>query len=293
MQVTLLGAGDTTGTPTPGCGCDTCERARDPDEELRRRLHERGVDVARRGRVERSRFSVHVAGPDGCLLIDASPDFRYQFLAADVTLPDAVVVTHVHFDHLDGLGNAYRLLSDVPVYAADETDPETGESVAETIARRYDYLDAVDVHPETPGEPFEAVGLSVELVPVVHPPLLCYGVAVSDPETGGMLALTGDTSFGIPAASREALSGADLLLTDGIVPADLCEYHPKGGSHPDEEGEGVYRTFGTKHMTIEGARAMGEELGADRTRVVHTAHYTPSDVAFEEDIAVDGERYLL
>jgi len=41
MEVTLLGTGDTTGTPTPNCGCGTCREAR-----------ERGV--------ERSRFSVHV-----------------------------------------------------------------------------------------------------------------------------------------------------------------------------------------------------------------------------------------
>jgi len=41
MEVTLLGTGDTTGTPTVGCACETCETAR------------------RRG-IERSRFSVHV-----------------------------------------------------------------------------------------------------------------------------------------------------------------------------------------------------------------------------------------
>lgn len=271
MEVTLLGTGDTTGTPTPGCECDTCERARSAG-------------------VERTRFSVHVEGPDGSLLIDASPDFRHQFLERDVGLPDEVVVTHIHFDHLDGLGNLYRLTSDVPVYAADETDPETGESVAETVARKYDYLDAVEVRPRAPRERFAAAGLSVELVPVVHPPLVCYGVVVEDPETGGKLALSGDTSFGIPEESREALAGADLLLADGIVPADYCEYHPKGGDH---EVDGVYRTFGTKHMTVEGARLLGERLDADETRIVHTSHYAPAEVAFADDVAVDGERYDL
>ena len=29
MRVTLLGTGDTTGTPTVGCDCETCERARE------------------------------------------------------------------------------------------------------------------------------------------------------------------------------------------------------------------------------------------------------------------------
>ncbi len=272
MQVTLLGTGDTTGTPTPGCDCDTCERARDLG-------------------VERTRFSVHVRNEetDDCLLIDFSPDFRQQFLRADVALPDEAVVTHVHFDHLDGLGNVYRLLDHLDVHAAGETDPATGKSVAETVADRYDYLDRVTVVSETPLEPFEACGFDVTLVPVVHPPLVCYGVVV---ETGdAKLAVTGDTAFDVPAASRDALRDADLLLADAIVPASLCEYHPQGGDHHDADG--VPRTFGTKHMTREGALDLSDELDAERVRIVHAAHFYPADEAFEEPLAVDGERYAL
>ncbi|SDG01472.1 MBL fold metallo-hydrolase [Halorientalis regularis] len=274
MEVTLLGTGDTTGTPTPGCSCDTCERAR-----------ERGV--------ERTRYSVHVRNErtDEALLVDASPDFRHQFLERDVDLPDAAVISHIHFDHLDGLGNAYRLFGDLPVYAADETDPETGESVAGTVRSDYDYLDAVTVSAESPFEPFETCGFEVTLVPVDHPPLVCYGLAIEDPETGAKLSLSGDTSYGIPDESREALADPDLLLADGIVPAHLCEHHPYGGKHEDEDG--VPRTFGTKHMTIEGARSLGAELDADETRIVHLSHFIPADEAFDEDLAVDGERYEL
>jgi phosphoribosyl 1,2-cyclic phosphate phosphodiesterase len=274
MEVTLLGTGDTTGTPTPGCSCDTCERAR-----------ERGV--------ERTRYSIHVRNErtDESLLVDASPDFRHQFLERDVDLPDAAVISHIHFDHLDGLGNAYRLFSDLPVYAADETDPETGKSVAETVRNDYDYLDAVTVSAESPFEPFETCGFEVTLVPVDHPPLVCYGLVVEDPETGAKLSLSGDTSFGIPDESREALADPDLLLADGIVPAHLCEHHPYGGKHEDDDG--VPRTFGTKHMTVEGARSLGEQLDADETRIVHLSHFIPADEAFDEDLAVDGERYDL
>jgi phosphoribosyl 1,2-cyclic phosphate phosphodiesterase len=274
MEVTLLGTGDTTGTPTPGCSCDTCKRAR-----------ERGV--------ERTRYSIHVRNErtDEALLVDASPDFRHQFLERDVDLPDAAVISHIHFDHLDGLGNAYRLFSDLPVYAADETDPETGKSVAETVRNDYDYLDAVTVSAESPFEPFETCGFEVTLVPVDHPPLVCYGLVVEDPETGAKLSLSGDTSFGIPDESREALADPDLLLADGIVPAHLCEHHPYGGKHEDDDG--VPRTFGTKHMTIEGARSLGEQLDADETRIVHLSHFIPADEAFDEDLAVDGERYDL
>jgi len=293
MEVTLLGTGDTTGTPTVGCDCGTCQRARQPGDALRRRLRERGATVTASGGVERTRFSVHVHNErtGESLLVDFSPDFRRQFLREDVPVPDAGIVTHVHFDHLDGLGNLYRLVDGIDVYAADEADPVTGESVAETVANDYAYLDAIGTHPRSPGEPFEACGFEVRLVPVDHPPLLCYGLTVEDPETGAKLSLTGDTSYDVPAPSQAALADADLLLADAIVPAALCEYHPLGGSH--EGDDGVPRTFGTKHMTREGALTLADGLDADRTRLVHAAHFYPAEEAFEQPLAVDGERYVL
>lgn len=272
MRVTLLGTGDTTGTPTPGCSCATCERAR-----------ELGV--------ERTRFSVHVENErtGETLLVDASPDFRSQFLTQDVALPDAAVITHIHFDHLDGLGNVYRLVDSLDVFAANETDPETGESVAETISRKYHYLDRVTVRPKSPFETFQAAGFDVTLVPVDHPPLLCYGLVVEGPDA--KLALTGDTTYSIPERSRDRLADADLLLAEAILPAASCEYHPIGGADYDENG--VPRTFGTKHMTREGALDLADELGAARTRLVHLSHHFDAEEAFADELAVDGETFSL
>ncbi|RRJ30976.1 MBL fold metallo-hydrolase [Halocatena pleomorpha] len=273
MRVTLLGTGDTTGTPTPGCECETCHTAAD-----------RGV--------ERTRFSVHVENENTgeSLLVDTSPDVRYQLLRDQVALPDAIVITHIHFDHLDGLGNAYRLFESLPVYAANETDPTTGESVAETIDRKYDYLDRVTVSPQPPLEPFETCGFTVTLLPVEHPPFLCYGVTIED-ETGAKLSITGDTNFNIPDATRDQLADPDLLLADAIVPARLCDHHPLGGRH--ETDAGVPRTIGTKHMTMEGALSLAEELNAERTRLVHVSHFPTPEEAFGDHAAVDGERYQL
>ncbi|MFB6097209.1 MAG: MBL fold metallo-hydrolase [Haloferacaceae archaeon] len=273
MRVTLLGTGDTTGTPTVGCECETCERAR-----------ERGV--------ERTRPAILVENDrtGEALLIDASPDFRHQFLTHDVPLPDAALITHIHFDHLDGLGNAYRVFDDLPVHAAGETDPETGESVAGTVRRKYDYLDRITVHAQEQFEPFRVCGFDVTLVPVDHPPLLSYGVVVEDPETGAKFSFTGDTNFGLPEESSRRLADPDLLVADAIVPASLCEYHPMGGQHHDDAG--VPRTFGHKHMTREGAIDLGERLGADELALVHVAHFYPVEEAFEEPLAVDGEQYV-
>ncbi len=293
MQVTLLGTGDTTGTPTVGCGCETCQRAKAPDDELLARAREQGATITAGGGVERTRFSVHIHNErtDETLLVDFSPDFRQQFLREEVPLPDEAIISHIHFDHLDGLGNCFRLIEHLDVHAANETDPETGKSVAETVQSDYHYLDQIEVRPQTPLESFDACGFEVTLVPVNHPPLVCYGLVVEEPETGAKLALSGDTSYDIPEASRDVLADPDLLLADGIVPANLCEYHPTGGAHHDDDG--TPRTFGTKHMTREGALSLAEELNATETRLVHIAHYYPADEAFEQPLALDGERYEL
>lgn len=274
VRVTLLGTGDTTGTPTIGCDCATCERAR-------------------REGLERSRFSVHVRNPrsDECLLIDMSPDFRHQFLTHQEPLPDAVIITHIHFDHLDGLGNAFRLFDELPVYGANETDPVTGQSVVETIREKYYYLNRIDVTGVAPFTPVEICGLEVEFVPVDHPPLVSYGLVITDPVEGSRLVVTGDTSYAISDDARSAFAAPDLLLADAIVPASVCDRHPAGGS--DYGPDGVPFTFGNKHMTREGALALAEELGALDTRLVHAAHYYPVDEAFCSPLALDGERIMI
>ncbi len=278
LVVTLLGTGDTTGTPTPGCDCATCQRAREHD-------------------YQRRRFSVHLRNDrtDEVLLIDFSPDFRSQFLAHDVSLPDAGLVTHVHFDHTAGLGNAYRLLGrdpeSFPVYVPNVEDPTVGESIETQLADRYDYLDVLDFRSLQPFVPTRICGFDVTVVPVEHPPLVSFGVAIEDPVDGAKLAISGDTHFGIADESRAVLAEPDLLLADGIVPAQFCDRHPNGGDH--HAPDGTPRTFGTKHMTRRGALDLGEQLNADQTRVVHVSHFYPAETAFEEPLAIDGEQYTL
>jgi phosphoribosyl 1,2-cyclic phosphate phosphodiesterase len=274
MEVTLLGTGDTTGLPTVGCSCDTCGAAR-----------ERGVD--------RSRFSVHVHNETTgeSLLVDASPDFRQQFLTNDVALPDAAVITHIHFDHLHGLGNLFRLCDALPVYAAGDPDPalegvgDDWASVAATVETDYDYLSALSVASVQPYRSFEAAGFEVTLVPVDHPPVACYGVVVEG--DGATLAISGDTTYDLPARSTAAMAGADALVVDGIVHAGFCERHPRGGRH--EDADGVPRTFASKHMTFTGARALAADLDVTDYRIVHVSHFVPPELAFASDIAVDGE----
>lgn len=272
MRVTLLGTGDTVGTPRPDCECQTCQTA------------------SRRG-IDRTRFSIHVRNErtGQTLLIDASPDLRHQFLREEVDLPDAVIITHVHYDHLGGLGNLYRLVDNIDVHASGRTDEATGNSVADTVRDRYRYLDPVTVRAEVPRTSFDAAGFSCQLLPVNHPPLDGYGLLVAEGES--TLAITGDTSYNIPSPTQQALSGADLLIADAIAPASVCSSHPAGGQDTDETG--VPRTFGTKHMTKEGALDLAATLDPNRKRLVHASHLYPPEEAFSEPLALDGEVFEL
>ncbi len=78
----------------------------------------------------------------------------------------------------------------------------TDESVAEAVRSRYDYLDSVSVDAQTPLEPFTVAGFEVTLVPVTHPPLLCYGLRIEEPQTGAVLSISGDTCYDVPDRSK-------------------------------------------------------------------------------------------
>jgi phosphoribosyl 1,2-cyclic phosphate phosphodiesterase len=84
MQLTILGAGSSAGTPALGCTCATC--------------------VSTDPRNKRTRCSSVVTLDDGrVILIDTSPDLRQQALREKLLRVDAVLYTHTHADHLHGI----------------------------------------------------------------------------------------------------------------------------------------------------------------------------------------------
>ena len=81
--VTILGCGSSSGTPAIGCQCPTCT-SDDPKNRRTRASSLVSVD------------GVH-------LLIDTGPDLRQQALRERLTRVDAVLYTHPHADHLNGI----------------------------------------------------------------------------------------------------------------------------------------------------------------------------------------------
>jgi phosphoribosyl 1,2-cyclic phosphate phosphodiesterase len=256
MKVTLLGTGDSAGVPQIGCGCDTCS------------------DYAERGD-QRTRFSVLVEHAGERLLIDTSPDLRSQFLREDLTAVDHVLYTHAHYDHYAGLGDLYRVIwRDLPIYGTEDV-------LEYVVEDRYAYLPFPEPRPVEPHEPFDVGDLTVELVPVHHPPADCYGIVLrSDDAT---VAITSDTGTAIPEASRDAFRGADLLVADAFIPGDR-EY----GDFVESRMSDDRHDFADKHMTYEGAEALVEELAPDEAVFVHCSHFFRED---RELLGRDGQTF--
>ena len=92
------------GVPTLGCHCAVCESA-DPLDK-------------------RTRPSVLLSYEGRNVVIDTTPDFRFQAMRAHLDRLDAVLYTHGHADHILGLDDIrpynMRQKGTIPVYGAPE-----------------------------------------------------------------------------------------------------------------------------------------------------------------------------
>jgi phosphoribosyl 1,2-cyclic phosphate phosphodiesterase len=75
----------------------------------------------RNSKNRRTRSSIIIESENTSLLVDMSPDLRQQILAYGSQKVDAVIMTHVHFDHSFGINELRPLFSEesctLPIYA--------------------------------------------------------------------------------------------------------------------------------------------------------------------------------
>jgi phosphoribosyl 1,2-cyclic phosphate phosphodiesterase len=83
LTITFLGTGTSSGVPMVGCDCEVCT-SKDP-------------------RDNRLRSSILVQSSTTTIVVDTTPDFRYQMLRQGVKHLDAVLITHPHKDHVAGI----------------------------------------------------------------------------------------------------------------------------------------------------------------------------------------------
>jgi phosphoribosyl 1,2-cyclic phosphate phosphodiesterase len=229
LHVTVLGSGTSMGVPSLGCHCRVCESA-DP-------------------RDNRTRPSLLVSRGTSHVVIDTTPDFRFQALRARMDRLDAVVYTHGHADHILGLDDirpyTMRQCAPMPVYASEET--------LATLRKAFDYVfngaPAISEIPRVATHviegPFELLGARWTPVPAEHGHMPVLGFRI-----GGMAYLT-DFSR-VPDASKPLLTGADDLILDAL----------RDTPHP-------------MHLTVAQALELVAELKPRRAWFTHIAHDLP------------------
>jgi phosphoribosyl 1,2-cyclic phosphate phosphodiesterase len=133
---------------------------------------------------KRLRSSILVQSPSTTLVIDTTPDFRYQMLRAGVSMLDAVVFTHPHKDHLAGLDDvrAYNF------FQHRAMDLYANEMTQETIMREFPYAFADTKYPGIPDlrlhriekEPFTIGDILITPILVWHMKMPVLGFRIAD-----------------------------------------------------------------------------------------------------------------
>ena len=232
MKVTILGSGTSTGVPMVGCTCRGCS-SDDP-------------------RDKRTRASLLIQHEGRNILIDASTDLRFQALREGIQRVDAVLFTHSHADHVNGIDDlrGFHFLHKeiIPCFGS--------RSTLDTLLAGFSYIFHEQegsgytplLRPQVVAAPFELFDLTVIPVPLLHGKMQALGFRI------GNFAYLTDCSE-IPAASLELLEGLEVLVVDGL----------RWTPHPF-------------HFNIETVIAATAPLKAGRTVLTHLTH----DVIFTE-----------
>ena len=227
MKAIILGSGTSTGVPMVGCYCRVC-MSTDP-------------------RDRRTRSSLLVCADSGKnILIDTSTDLRSQMIRERINAVDAVLFTHSHADHVNGIDDlrGFHFIHKrlVPCYGSAETINHLLATFSYIFKglETAGYAPLLDAH--LAGDPFDLFSYRITPVPLLHGQGNATGYRIND------LAYLADCNA-IPATSLPLLHGLDTLVIDAL------RYSP----HPG-------------HFNIDGALEVIARLRPRRAILTHLTH---------------------
>ncbi|OGR29723.1 MAG: MBL fold metallo-hydrolase [Desulfuromonadales bacterium GWD2_54_10] len=226
MKVIILGSGTSTGVPMVGCKCRVCSSG-DP-------------------RDRRTRASLLIRHNNTNILLDTSTDLRRQALREGIDRIDAVLYTHAHADHVNGIDDlrGFHFLHKeiVPCFASSATFDVLQAGFSYIFKEYHGSGYTPLLHPNEISGPFDLFGLTIIPVPLEHGKSASLGYRI------GNLAYLTDCSA-IPESSIPLLADLEILIIDGL----------RWSPHPF-------------HFNIETAIAAAQQLNPRRTILTHLTH---------------------
>ena len=226
LTITFLGTGTSTGIPMIACSCAVCTSSDPHDKRLR--------------------SSILVQSANTVLVVDTTPDFRYQMLRTHTKHLDAVVFTHPHKDHLAGLDDirAFNFISKKPmnIYANALTE--------EAVRRDFYYAFAEKKYSGVPQlnmitideSPFLIGDIPVQPIQVMHHKMPVFGFRFGD------FTYITDANR-IEDAEKEKIKGSKILVLNAL----------RKDNH-------------LAHFTLSEAVAMANELEVPEVYFTHISH---------------------
>lgn len=209
-------------------------------------------------RDKRLRSSILVRSSTTTVVIDTTPDFRYQMLRSGTRELDAVIYTHPHKDHLAGLDDirAYNYFQKkaMPLYANSLTE--------EALRRDYYYAFADLTYPGIPEirmvsidrSPFVVGDIPVQPIEVWHHRMPVLGFRFGD--------ITYITDANKIEDDQLALIRGSRIL---ILNALRKEKH-------------------LSHFTLDEAIDMGQKLGVPEVYFTHISHQLGTHAAITQEL---------